>query len=154
MRFRLAGRDRSGEIDLIDAAMGNHARGLRVREEERLKKAARQFRRVKCRLKAIADEQRLRGMFQQHRIAGARVGEAVLAQAEPPPQLLADRGRQPLEHVGHKLRRRHAAQALQQVGRAFERQPGIQGENAANHLGRILDCRELIRGDRDEAGYH
>jgi len=51
--------------------------------------------------------------LQQHRIAGARVGEAVLAQAEPPPQLLAHSRRQPLEHVGHKLRRRQAAQALQ-----------------------------------------
>jgi hypothetical protein len=58
--------------------------------------------------------------LQQDCIAGSRVGEVVLAQAEPPPQLLADSGRQPLEHIGHKLRGL-AAQALLQVGRAFER---------------------------------
>jgi hypothetical protein len=91
--------------------------------------------------------------LQQHHVVGARVGEAVLVEAEPLPQLLAHSGWQPLEHVGHKLRRL-AAQPLLRVGRVFERQPGIQGENAPNQFGRILDCRELIRGDRDEAGYH
>ena len=91
--------------------------------------------------------------LQQHCVVGARVGEAVLTEAEPPPQLLAHSRRQPFEHVGHKLRR-PPAQALLQVGRAFKRPPGIQGEHAPNHLGRILDCRELIRGDCDEAGYH
>jgi hypothetical protein len=89
--------------------------------------------------------------LQQHHVVGARVGKAVAAEAEPLPQLLAHSGR--LQHVGQKLRRL-AAQPLLQVGRAFERQPGIQGENAPNHFGRILDRRQLIRGDRDEAGYH
>jgi hypothetical protein len=91
--------------------------------------------------------------LQQYRIADARVGETVLAEAESAPQLLAHCGRQPLEHVGHKLWRL-AAHALLQVERAFGRQPGIQGEHATNQLGRILDRRKLIRGDRDEAGYH
>jgi len=49
--------------------------------------------------------------LQQHRIVGARVGEAVLAETEPPPQVLAHIGRQPREQIGDKLRRL-AAQAL------------------------------------------
>jgi hypothetical protein len=91
--------------------------------------------------------------LQHQLIVITRVGEAFLAQAELLPQLLAHSGRQPLEHVGRKLRCL-AAQAFLQVGRAFERPPGIQGEHASNHLGLILDRRKLIRSDRDEAGHH
>jgi hypothetical protein len=68
------------------------------------------------------------------RATGLTGGRDRFAQAEPPPQLLAESGRQPLEYVGHKLSGL-AAQALLQVGWPFERQPGIPSERTANYLG-------------------
>ena len=59
-----------------------------------------------------------------------------------PPNTACPRGPGAGSSLPNKLRRL-AAQALLQVRRAFGRQPGIQGEHA-NHLGRILDRRELI----------
>jgi len=88
-----------------------------------------------------------------HPVTDARIGEAILAKAKPLLQLLAYLGRHPLEHVGHELRSL-AAHTLLQVGRAFERQPGIQREHAFNRLRVILDRRELIWSDSDKAGHH
>jgi hypothetical protein len=103
------------------------------------------FRSAPCRLALC--------QLQQQRIVDAAVGERVLAESELSAELLAYRGRQSLEPLRYQLRRL-MAETLLQFGRAFGRQPGVQGEQAADHLGLVAYAGKLIQSDRDEAGHH
>ena len=67
---RLAARDRAGEVDVVDLARADQLLGLGVAEHEVLEEALRQPGLVGRRLKALADEQRLRRVLQEHRVAG------------------------------------------------------------------------------------
>ena len=69
-----ASLDRAGEADMIDAARRDQSRCLLVAERKRLEHVRRQARLVERLLKTVADQQRLRGMFQQHRVAGHQCG--------------------------------------------------------------------------------
>ena len=67
---RLAGRDRAGEADLIDRAGGDQLRRVVMRQRQRAEQAFRQAGFVHRLLEAVADQQRLRGVLQEHGVAG------------------------------------------------------------------------------------
>ena len=67
---RLAAGNRAGEVDLVDTTRSDDRGSLRMIQDEVLEQTVRQFCATECFGEAFADQQGLRGVLQDHAVAG------------------------------------------------------------------------------------